>query len=53
MKNTFCKRAVCALCAAVCAFMLLTGCGGGNLDKYYENISELRDCLFAAENADI
>lgn len=52
MKNTFCKRAVCALCAAVCAFMLLTGCGGGNLDKYYENISELRDCLFAAENAD-
>ena len=41
-----------SLCAAVCAFMLLTGCGGGNLDKYYENISELRDCLFAAENAD-
>lgn len=35
-----------ALCAALC------GCGNSNLHKYENNISELREYLFAAENAD-
>lgn len=38
---------MCALCA-LCFF----GCGKSNLEKYGNNISELRERLFAAENAD-
>lgn len=44
------------ICVVFAALLLVVqavcGCGGSNLNKYAENISELRDRLFAAESAE-
>lgn len=45
------KRAV-AIIFAVCMAVALCGCTKSNLEKYSENISELREHIFAAESAE-
>lgn len=46
------KKVVMMMIAAIFVALLFTGCGEGNLEKYADRISELRENLFAAENAE-
>ncbi len=50
-KKSFCVK-LCVLLASVLFVAMLSGCGNSNLEKYADDISELRENLFAAENAD-